>query len=55
MFGNSERLFVTTTKGLSDVFVHKAYDFVKPDQLKASMSRLAGMGILLVEGDEHKV
>lgn len=55
LFGNIERLFVTSTKGLSDVFVHRAYDFVKTDQLKASLSRIAGMGILLAEGDEHKV
>lgn len=55
LFGNKERLFVTSVKGLSDVFVHRAYDFVKTDQTRASLSRLAGVGILLAEGDEHKV
>lgn len=48
------RLLPTNSKTLSEVLVQKNYDFVKPSQIRASLGRLLGVGILLAEGDEHK-
>lgn len=48
------RLLPTNPKTLSEVLVQKNYDFVKPSQIRASLGRLLGVGILLAEGDEHK-
>ncbi|KAK4128241.1 cytochrome P450 [Parathielavia appendiculata] len=52
---NLERIFVTSPKALAEVLVTKNYDFVKPDQVRHSIGRILGIGILLAEGDEHKV
>lgn len=40
---------------MSEVLVTKAYDFVKPNIVRQTMGRVIGEGILLAEGDEHKV
>lgn len=52
---NVERIFITNPKGLAEVLVHKSYDFVKPRQLVDGLGQILGVGILLAEGDEHKV
>ncbi|KAI9053519.1 hypothetical protein LZ554_002474 [Drepanopeziza brunnea f. sp. 'monogermtubi'] len=51
---NSERLFITSPKGLGEVLTTRNYDFVKPSQVAAGIGRLLGIGVLLAEGDEHK-
>ncbi|KAK4101735.1 cytochrome P450 [Parathielavia hyrcaniae] len=51
---NFERIFVTSPKALAEVLVTKNYDFVKPDQIRYSIGRILGIGILLAEGDDHK-
>lgn len=51
---NSERIFVTTPKGLGEVLTTKNYDFIKPSHVAASIGRILGVGVLLAEGDEHK-
>lgn len=55
MVGNLERVFLTTPKALSDVLVHKAYDFEKPELVQLQLRRVTGNGVLLAEGHEHKV
>lgn len=50
-----ERLLLTTPKALGEVLVTKNYDFVKPKQLRNGLGRILGVGILLAEGDEHKI
>lgn len=50
----AQRLLPTSAKALGEVLVTRNYDFVKPPQIQASLSRLLGVGILLAEGDEHK-
>ena len=50
-----ERLLPTNSKALAEVLVTKNYDFIKPPQLRNGLGRLLGIGILLAEGDEHKV
>lgn len=51
---NAERLLITSPKGLGEVLTTKNYDFQKPSQVQA-IGRLLGVGVLLAEGDEHKV
>jgi len=52
---NQERIFVTSPKGLAEVLVTKNYEFIKPEHLRYSLGRLLGVGLLLAEGDEHKM
>ena len=52
---NNERLLITTPKALGEVLVTKNYEFVKPWQVRAGLGRILGIGLLLAEGDEHKV
>lgn len=52
---NEPRVLVTTPKALGEVLVQRNYDFVKPERLRNGLGRLLGVGILLAEGDEHKV
>lgn len=51
---NSERIIVTTPKGLSEVLTTQNYEFKKPSHVAKTIGRLLGIGILLAEGDEHK-
>lgn len=52
---NQGRLLVTSPQALSEVLTTKSYDFIKPEQLRNGLGRVLGIGILLAEGDEHKV
>ncbi|KAL1841504.1 hypothetical protein VTJ49DRAFT_6995 [Mycothermus thermophilus] len=52
---NQERLLITSPKALAEVLTTKNYDFVKPRQLRYSLGRILGIGLLLAEGDEHKM
>lgn len=52
---NLERILVTSPKALAEVLVQKNYDFVKPRFFTEGLGRLLGIGILLAEGEEHKV
>ena len=45
----------TSPKALAEVLVQKNYEFIKPQRLRDGLGRLLGVGILLAEGDEHKV
>lgn len=46
---------MTSPQALSEVLVTKSYDFIKPQQLRNGLGRVLGIGILVAEGDEHKV
>ena len=52
---NAERLLITSPKGLGEVLVQKNYDFIKPTGIRDGLGRLLGVGLLLAEGEEHKV
>ena len=52
---NEPRVVITNPKALGEVLVQRNYDFVKPARLRIGLGRLLGVGILLAEGDEHKV
>lgn len=55
MLGNESRVMPTNEAALAEVLSHKSYEFVKPGRVRESIGRLLGVGILLAEGDEHKV
>jgi cytochrome P450 len=50
-----QRLLVTSPAALADVLVTKNYDFVKPWHIRTGLGRILGRGILVAEGEEHKV
>ena len=54
LFG-STRVCLTSPKVMAEVMVQKNYDFIKPTQIQAALSRVLGHGVLIAEGDEHKV
>lgn len=53
--GNLEKVLVTGTNALNEILVSKVYDFEKSNALRISLLRYTGRGILLAEGEEHKV
>ncbi|KIE03058.1 cytochrome P450 78A3, partial [Metarhizium majus ARSEF 297] len=52
---NDERVIVSSNKGLAEVLVTKSYQFKRPDIVRRLLSPVLGYGILLTEGDVHKV
>ena len=52
---NVERLLITSPKALGEVLTTKSDNFIKPKALRAGLGRILGVGILLAEGDEHRV
>ena len=55
MVGNMERIILTSPESLSEVLSKKTYDFPKPEGIRESLERVTGRGVLLAEGDDHKV
>lgn len=51
---NAERLLITSPKGLGEVLTTKSYEFIKPATVRG-IGRILGVGILLAEGEEHKI
>lgn len=54
-YGKSSRLMPTTPKAIAEVLVQKNYEFIKPAMIRAGIGKILGVGVLLAEGDEHKV
>lgn len=54
LFHGHPNLLVTSTKGLSEVLVTKAYDFEKPPLDRKLLTRTVGHGLITVEGAAHK-
>ncbi|KAL3417262.1 cytochrome P450 [Phlyctema vagabunda] len=52
---NAERLLVASPKALAEVLTTKSYDFVKPSHVTNGLGKLLGIGVLLAEGEEHKI
>lgn len=53
--GNLERVIPVNPKALSELLVTKVYDFEKPNTVRQHLRRVVGDGVLLAEGEEHKV
>ena len=52
---NQERIMITSPKALGEVLAQKGYELIKPRRMIEGLSRILGVGILLAEGDEHRV
>lgn len=52
---NEPRVLITTPKALAEVLVQRSYEFIKPERVRKGLGRLLGVGVLIAEGDEHKV
>ena len=52
---NAERVLLASPDALREVLVTKNYEFTKPKHVRHSIGRILGVGVLLAEGDEHKV
>jgi len=52
---NKEEVLVVNPKGLSEVLVQKNYEFAKPYRLRKGLGRILGVGLIIAEGEEHKV
>ena len=46
---------LTTPQALSEVLTQNSYDYVKPAMIRNGLGRVLGVGLILAEGDEHKV
>jgi cytochrome P450 len=53
-FAYNHSIILTDAKTISEVLVHKPYDFVKPRAARDSLRRILGDGLVVVEGDAHK-
>lgn len=53
-FFYQDRLMLTTPESISEVLVHKTYDFEKPAKVVSFLRLVLGDGLILVEGDVHR-
>ena len=51
----NERVLVTGVKALNDILVLNASSFVKPESVRRRLHVFGGEGLLLAEGETHKV
>lgn len=52
---NSERLLVTDSRGVKELFQTKPYDFVKTPAIRKLLVMMIGDGLVTAEGSRHKV
>jgi cytochrome P450 len=55
LLGGMERVFLTSPKAISEAYVVRSYDYQRPVIAHEILSRLLGVGLLLAEGEEHRV
>lgn len=53
--GNLERVFPTSPAALREILVNNAYNFTKPQTIQQFLYPIIGHGLILAEGEEHKV
>ena len=46
---------VLSPKAIADLLVNKSYDFIRPEIPRIALSKVTGEGLLVAEGDIHKV
>ena len=54
-FFNVETIIPTTPEALSEVLTAKNDGYIKPPRIRKGMEGLIGNGLVLSEGEEHKV
>lgn len=52
---NRYRVLATSPEALKEILVTKSYEFTKPPATKKGLGRIFGTGLLIAEGEEHKV
>ena len=52
---NEEHLLLTSPQAMNEVLTTNVYDYAKPQQVRNFLTRTLGPGIILSEGEEHKV
>ncbi|KAI1748170.1 cytochrome P450 [Xylaria castorea] len=52
---NAERVIVAAPEALAEVLTTKSYQFKKPEVIVTGLRPIAGHGLLLAEGDQHKL
>lgn len=52
---NVENLFINSPDLLGELLVTKAYDFEKPQYIRDILGEAVGHGLILAEGEQHKV
>jgi cytochrome P450 len=52
---NIQRVLVTTTTGVHDIFSLRPYEFPKPSFVKTIFRGVIGDGLIVVDGDQHKM
>lgn len=52
---NIERVLVTNTAGVHDIFSLRPYEFPKPTFVKTIFRGVIGDGLVVVDGDQHKL
>jgi len=52
---NTEILFLTSPRALNEVLNDQVQNFVKTEHVRTLMSKMMGIGMILAEGEEHKV
>lgn len=51
----TERLLLTEPSLVADVLVHHPYDFMKPENTRNFMRHFLGDGLIIMEGERHKI
>jgi hypothetical protein len=52
---NEERIFLTSPKAVAEVVVEKSYSFTRTQRFKSVTKDFLGNGLIISEGDEHRV
>ena len=52
---NAQRILVTSPQAVKEVLVEQSYTFIRPTRVAKGLSRIVGNGVLITEGDIHKV
>ncbi|KAI0453346.1 cytochrome P450 [Xylaria acuta] len=52
---NAERIIAASPEALAEVLTNKSYQFKKPEAVVTALKPIAGHGLLLAEGEQHKL
>ena len=52
---NAQRILVTKPQPLMEILTSNSYDYIKPPFTREALIRVLGLGLVLAEGNEHKV
>lgn len=53
-FWGQQRLVVEDPVALNHILLSRAYDYPKPNEVRGTLGRIVGKGLLFAEGDDHR-